>query len=92
MEYLKKQTRAHKYLCCLTPTEIQHILEPYLPKLHRPSLDVKLIRVYPELEDERLEKNTKVIYYAKQDLERALQQKFPKERMDMFPHLSHMFK
>jgi len=92
MEYLKKQTRAHKYLCCLTPTEIRHILEPYIPKLHHPSIDVKHIRVYPELEDERLEKNVKIIYDAKQELDRALQQKFPKNRMDMFPYVSQMFK
>jgi len=92
MEYLKKQTRAHKYLCCLTPTEIRHILEPYIPKLHHPSIDVKHIRVYPELEDERLEKNVKIIYDAKQELDRALQRKFPKNRMDMFHYVSQMFK
>lgn len=92
MEYLKKQTRAHKYLCCLTPTEIRHILEPYIPKLHHPSIDVKHIRVYPELEDERLEKNVKIIHSAKQELERELQRKFPKERMNMFPHVVQMFR
>lgn len=77
MEFLKKHTKSHKYLCCLTPIEIRTVLEPHVSNL-RTSIDVKFIRVYPELEDERVELNTHVIKRARQDLEYAMKKKFPK--------------
>ena len=77
MEFLKKHTRSHKYLCCLTPIEIRDVLEPYVSKL-RISIDVKMIRVYPELEDERVELNARVIERARKDLQIVMKKKFPK--------------
>lgn len=77
MEFLKKHTKAHKYLCCLTPIEIRTVLEPHVPNL-RNSIDVKMIRVYPELEDERMELNAHVIERARKDLQYAMKKKFPK--------------
>lgn len=91
MEFLKKHTKAHKYMCCLTPIEIRTVLEPHVPSL-RTSIDVKMIRVYPELEDERVELNAHIIERARQDLQYAMKKKFPKNiDPTYFKHLCNEF-
>jgi len=89
MEFLKKHTRSHKYLCCLTPIEIRDVLKPHVSKL-RISIDVKMIRVYPELEDERVELNARVIERARRDLQLVMKKKFPKNVDPMY--LTHLCK
>ena len=91
MEFLKKHTKAHKFLCCLTPIEIRTVLEPHVSNL-RTSIDVKMIRVYPELEDERAELNSRVVERARKDLQYAMKKKFPKNIDPLyFKHLCDHF-
>jgi hypothetical protein len=73
MEFLKKHTRAHKYLCCLTRVEIRNILQQYVEDLHHPTN----LKEYPEVDDEREESNQRVIRRARRDLQRAVMKKHP---------------
>lgn len=91
MEFLKKHTKAHKFLCCLTPIEIRTVLEQHVSNL-RTSIDVKIIRIYPELEDERTELNCQIVERARKDLQGAMKKKFPKNIDPVyFKHLCKVF-
>lgn len=72
--FLKKQTRAHKYLNNLSKAEIQSILERHVPRL-------RAIHVFttplapPEVHDEYMELRNRVVERARQDLQTELKKK-----------------
>jgi hypothetical protein len=72
--FLKKQTRAHKYLNNLTRAEIQTVLERHVRRL-------KSIHIFttekapPEVYDEYLELRSRVVEQARQDLQTEFKKK-----------------
>lgn len=74
LQFLKKQTRAHKYLNNLTNTEINTILERHVPRL-------KSIQIFttplapPEVYDEYLELRNRVVEKARVDLQNEFRKK-----------------
>ena len=74
LSFLKKQTRAHKYLNNLTKAEIEQILEKHVPRLT--SLHVFTTPLAPpEVHDEYLELRSRVVERARQDLQTEFQRK-----------------
>ena len=74
LSFLKKQTRAHKYLNNLTKAEIEQILEKHVPRLT--SLHVFTTPLAPpEVYDEYLELRSRVVERARQDLQTEFQRK-----------------
>ena len=75
LQFLKKQTRAHKYLNSLTKAEIENILEQHVPRL-------KSLHVFtnplapPEVYDEYIELRNRVVERARDDLQTAFKKKF----------------
>ena len=74
LQFLKKQTRAHKYLNNLSKAEIEQILENHVPRL-------KSLHVFtsplapPEVYDEYLELRNRVVERARQDLQTEFKRK-----------------
>ena len=78
MEFLKKQTRAHKYRSKLSNDEIARILSRHVPRLK--SIQVyklapKDARRFPEIYDEYLERENTVIERARVDLQKEFRKK-----------------
>ena len=72
--FLKKQTRAHKYLHSLTKAEIEEILVRHVPRLK--SLHIFTTELAPpEVYDEYLELRSRVVERARQDLQTEFQKK-----------------
>jgi hypothetical protein len=72
--FLKKQTRAHKYLNNLSKAEIQNILERHVPKLR----EIRVLTTPlapPEVYDEYLELRSRIVARARQDLQYEFQKK-----------------
>ena len=70
LQFLKKQTRSHKYLYNLSKDEIQTILNKHVPRLR--SIHVLTTRfASPEVYDEYLEIQSKIVEEARVDLQRA---------------------
>lgn len=74
LRFLKKQTRAHKYLHNLTKAEIQCILERHVPRLR--SIHIFTTeKAPPEVYDEYLELRSRVVERARQDLQTEFKKK-----------------
>mgnify|MGYP006267057947 CR=1 FL=1 len=74
LQFLKKQTRAHKYLNKLSTSEITTILERHVPRL-------KSIQIFttkfapPEVYDEYLELRSRIVEKAREDLQTEFKKK-----------------
>jgi hypothetical protein len=74
LSFLKKQTRAHKYLNNLSKAEIEKVLDPHVPRLK--SLHVFTTPLAPpEVHDEYIELRSRVVERARQDLQAEFQKK-----------------
>ncbi len=74
LQFLKKQTRAHKYLHSLTKAEIEEILRCHVPRLK--SLQIFTTKFAPpEVYDEYLELRSRVVARAREDLQTEFQKK-----------------
>jgi len=72
--FLKKQTRAHKYLNNLTKAEIEEILARHVPRLK--SLHIFTTKLAPpEVYDEYIELRSRVVARARQDLQDEFKKK-----------------
>ena len=72
--FLKKQTRAHKYLHSLTKADIERVLSRHVPRLK--SLHVFTTPLAPpEVYDEYLELRSRVVERARRDLQTEFQNK-----------------
>ena len=81
LQFLKKQTRAHKYLNNLTKAEIEEILTPHVPRLK--SLHIFTTKLAPpEVHDEYIELRSRVVARARQDLQNEFMKKIPKNARD----------
>lgn len=79
--FLKKQTRAHKYLNTLTKAEIEEILARHVPRLT--SLHIFTTeKAPPEVYDEYMELRSRVVARARQDLQSEFMKKIPKSARD----------
>jgi len=75
LQFLKKQTRAHKYLNSLTKAEIEEILVSHLPRLK--SIQIFATPLAPdEVHDEYIELRNRVVERARDDLQTAFKKKF----------------
>ena len=76
MNFLRKQTRSHKYREFMSPAEIKSILSKYVLEIHAiPKLKIDQIIKYPEVDDEYNEKIMKIIANARHDLQTQFQLK-----------------
>lgn len=74
VQFLKKQTRAHKYLNNLTKAEIEEILGRHVQRLK--SLQIFTTEFAPpEVYDEYLELRSRVVARARDDLQTEFQKK-----------------
>ena len=81
LQFLKKQTRAHKYLNNLTKAEIEEILAPHVPRLK--SLHIFTTKLAPpEVHDEYIELRSRVVARARQDLQNEFMKKITKNARD----------
>jgi hypothetical protein len=74
LQFLKKQTRAHKYLNSLTKAEIEEVLERHVPRLK--SLYIFTTKLAPpEVYDEYIELRSRVVERARVDLQNKFKRK-----------------
>jgi hypothetical protein len=74
LRFLKKQTRAHKYLHNFTKAEIEEILMPHVPRLK--SLHILTTKLAPpEVHDEYIELRNRIVEQARTDLQAKLKKK-----------------
>jgi len=79
--FLKKQTKAHKYLNTLTKAEIDEILARHVPRLK--SLHIFTTKLAPpEVHDEYMELRSRIVTRARQDLQNEFMKKIPKNARD----------
>ena len=70
LQFLKKQTRSHKYLYNLTKDDIERILSKYIPRIRR--IHVLTTHMAPdEVHDEHKELCGKIVAEARCDLQIA---------------------
>ena len=81
LRFLKKQTKAHKYLHTLTKAEIEEILARHVPRLT--SLHIFTTeKAPPEVYDEYMELRSRIVTRARQDLQNEFMKKIPKNARD----------
>lgn len=80
--FLKKQTRAHRFLHVLTQSEVNAILDKYVPQLR--SIQTLNIKEYPEVQDEYYEKMDKITKDARDELKVVTHNKLNKHMTDPF--------
>jgi hypothetical protein len=80
--FLKKHTRSHRFLCVLSKSEINAILDKYVPRLR--SIQTLNVREYPEVQDEYYEKMDNIVNEARHELKVAIQSKINKHVQDPF--------
>jgi hypothetical protein len=72
--FLKKQTKAHKYLHTLTKAEIEEVLSRHVPRLK--SLHIFTTKLAPpEVHDEYMELRSRVVARAREDLQNEFKKK-----------------
>jgi hypothetical protein len=64
--FLKKQTRSHRFLTALGQSEINAVLNRYVPRLR--SVQIFNVNEYPEVQDEYYEKMDKIVQEARESL------------------------
>jgi len=87
LQFLKKQTKAHKYLHSLTKAEIEEVLSRHVPRLT--SLHIFTTELAPpEIYDEYIELRSRVVARAREDLQNEFKKKIPKnfQNMDILKH------
>lgn len=80
--FLKKHTRSHRFLCVLSKSEVNAILDKYVPQLR--SIQILNVREYPEVQDEYYEKTDKIVKEAREDLKENIRNKMSKNMKDSF--------
>ena len=81
LQFLKKHTKAHKYLHSLTKAEIEEILARHVPRLK--SLHIFTTeKAPPEVYDEYMELRSRIVTRARQDLQNEFMKKIPKNARD----------
>jgi len=78
--FLKKQTRSHRFLYLLEQSEINAILDKYVPQLR--SIQILNIKEYPEVQDEYYEKMDKIVEEARKHLKGEIRKKIEKKIKD----------
>ena len=74
LQFLSRQTRAHKYLNNLTKDEIHAILEKHVPRLR----EIRVLTTPlapPEVHDEYLELRSRIVARARADLQNEFKKK-----------------
>jgi hypothetical protein len=77
--FLKKQTRSHRFLSALSQSEINAVLNRYVPRLR--SVQIFNVKEHPEVQDEYYEKMDKIVEEARESLKDKVKFKMQK-RMD----------
>ena len=76
MNFLRKQTRSHKYREFMSPAEIRSILSKHVLEINAiPKLKIDQIIKYPEVDDEYNEKIMQIVANARNDLQTQFQLK-----------------
>lgn len=78
--FLKKHTRSHRFLTLLSQSEINAILNTYVPRLR--SVQILNIKKYPEVADEYYEKMEAIVHEARESLKDQLRIKIKKNVKD----------
>jgi len=78
--FLKKHTRSHRFLVLLTQSEINAVLNIYVPRLR--SIQILNINKYPEVADEYHEKMDAIVQEARESLKDELRTKIKKNTKD----------
>lgn len=78
--FLKKHTRSHRFLTLLSQSEINAILNTYVPRLR--SVQILNIKKYPEVTDEYYEKMDEIVHEARESLKDQLRTKIKKNVKD----------
>ena len=73
LQFLKKQTRAHKYLSKLSHTEIRIILGHHVDRLK--SISILNLNSYPEVQDEYMELRDSIVTDARQEIQNEFRKK-----------------
>jgi hypothetical protein len=88
LAFLRKHTRAHKYLAHFSQAEINAILEKYIPRLR--SLQIFNSKIVPmEVKDEYHENVEKIVQEAAELLKFQLRSKIEKKIGD--PHIARVY-
>jgi RNase P subunit RPR2 len=82
LSFLKKHTRSHRFLCVLSKSEVNAILDKYVPQLR--SIQTLNVREYPEVQDEYYEKMDSIVNKAREDLKEDTRSKMNKNIKDPF--------
>ena len=80
LSYLKKHTRSHKYLALLKQSEINAILNRYVPRLR--SIQILNVKKYAEVQDEYHELTDHIVEEARVSLNFELRTKIEKKYVD----------
>jgi RNase P subunit RPR2 len=75
--FLKRQTKSHRFLCLLEQTEINAILDKYVPRLR--SIQILNVKEHPEVQDEYHEKMDKIVEEAHEHLKKELKKRIEKK-------------
>jgi hypothetical protein len=78
--FLKKHTRSHRFLTLLSQTEINAILDKYVPRLR--SIQIFNVKKFPEVQDEYYENMDKIVDEARESLKEQLRSKIKKNVKD----------
>lgn len=78
--FLKKHTRSHRFLILLSQSEINAILNTYVPRLC--SIQILNIKEYPEVLDEYHEKMDAIIHEARESLKDRIRIKIKRNVKD----------
>jgi len=76
--FLKKHSRAHKYLGLLSPREIDVIIARHVPRLRSIQIfnfDSKINQMWPEVADEYQENQDRIILDVKTELKKEFMKK-----------------
>jgi polynucleotide 5'-kinase involved in rRNA processing len=88
LAFLRKHTRAHKYLAHFSQAEINAVLEQYVPRLR--SLQIFNSKIVPmEVKDEYHENVEKIVQEARELLNFQLRSKIKKKIGD--PHVARVY-
>ena len=85
-QFLKKQSRAHKYLANLTREEIDTIIDRHVPRLK--AIQILNLKSWPEVRDEYLEKRTIIVDHLKADLQKEFLRKIRVPKPVSYTHLT----
>jgi hypothetical protein len=80
--FLKKHTRSHRFLYVLSKSEVNAILDKYVPQLR--SIQILNVDKYPEVQDEYYEKTDQIVKEAREELKEITRDIMIKNMKDPF--------